>query len=135
MALSKLSADEQGIVLGQLVEPARAAPRRVLQQRQPRAAAASDAGVAAAAEGCSRGCRSAVPQHGGAELQGAARGEGDRLELQGPLRGRPDNAGHAGLGAASAQGPDPQQKLSRPRRRAAAGGGAGRGRATGCELP
>eukprot|EP00964_Phaeocystis_antarctica_P147811 scaffold114515_cov63-Phaeocystis_antarctica.AAC.3 len=32
------------------IEPARAAPGRVLQQRQQRAAGASDAGVAAAAE-------------------------------------------------------------------------------------
>jgi hypothetical protein len=53
MALSKLSGDEQGIILGQLCNPLdRAAPRHVLQlQRQQRAAGASDAGDAAAAEG------------------------------------------------------------------------------------
>jgi hypothetical protein len=42
MALSKLSGDEQGIILGQL--------RNTLQQRQQRAAAASAAVGAAAAQ-------------------------------------------------------------------------------------
>ena len=52
MALSKLSGDEQGIILGQLcntLEPRLAF--YLLQQRQQRAAGASDAGAAAAAEG------------------------------------------------------------------------------------
>ena len=53
---------------------------------------------------------------------------------QGPLRGRPGAAGHAGLGAASARGAAPLRASSRPRRRAAAGGGAGRGRAAGRDL-
>eukprot|EP00964_Phaeocystis_antarctica_P153425 scaffold121699_cov72-Phaeocystis_antarctica.AAC.2 len=82
------------------------------------------------------GGRSVVPQGGAAELQGAARGEEVRLVQRRPHRDRPDVAGHAGLGAASARESVPLQKLrrSRPRGLAAAGGGAGRGRAAGRDL-
>ena len=50
----------------------------VLEQRQSRAAG-GNAGVAATAEDWPQGGRSAEPQDGHAELQGAARGEGELL--------------------------------------------------------
>eukprot|EP00964_Phaeocystis_antarctica_P004824 scaffold2621_cov64-Phaeocystis_antarctica.AAC.4 len=108
------------------VQPARAARRHILQRRQPRAVGA-DAGAAAAAEGRLPRGRSAVLQGGDAELQGATRGHLGLLERHTPLRGRADDAGQAGIGAASARGAALLREVSKRRLRAAAGGGAGRG--------
>ena len=58
MALSKLSGDEQGIILGQLRNALE--PHLAIQQRQQRAAGAADADGAAAAEDRLRGGHGAV---------------------------------------------------------------------------
>eukprot|EP00964_Phaeocystis_antarctica_P108357 scaffold72970_cov62-Phaeocystis_antarctica.AAC.1 len=119
------------------VQRAGAAHRRVLRLRQP-CAASVHACATAAAEGSARCGRSAVPQAGDAELQGAARGEAAaRLAPQASRCGRPGGDWHAGISAASARGAAPLRKLrrrSRPRRRAAAGDGAERRRAAGCDF-
>ena len=82
MALAALDEDAQRIASSSgSVQPARAAGRRELEQRQPRAAG-GNAGAAAAAEGRPRGDPSAMPQDWHAELQGAARGEAGRVEPQ-----------------------------------------------------
>ena len=136
MAFSKLSGDEQGVILGQLrntLEPRlvmyfSSASKELRALLPPAARQQLRADYEEATALCLK-----VGMRDCKELREAT--EVDWWE-QGPYCSRPGDAGQAGLGAASARGAVPRRmlRLSRPRRRAAAGGGAGRGRAAGRDL-